>query len=150
MAVARSSATVTMQDVFGKTPFPWQEKVIAHMNLMRAPRRGVPPAAILLIQPTGGGKSMVRDTFAAAHGGIHSSPWPCRRERMRRLSRTRNRVRASCLPPSPVSSLPSLLSTGPTADVSSCCRPSFHKSMPNCQNPWRAPLALFQTTRTII
>jgi hypothetical protein len=76
MAVARSSATVTMQDVFGKTPFPWQEKVIAHMNLMRAPRRGVPPATILLRQPTGGGESMVRDNFAAAHGGIHWSISP--------------------------------------------------------------------------
>ena len=71
LAVARRLAAVTMQDVFGKTPFPWQEKVIAHMNLMRAPRRGVPPAPILLIELTGGGKSMVRDTFDAAHGGSH-------------------------------------------------------------------------------
>ena len=76
MVVARRLATVTMQDIFGKTPLPWQEKVIAHMNLMQGPRCGVPTAPILLIQPTGGGKSMVRDTFAAAHGGIHWSISP--------------------------------------------------------------------------
>jgi hypothetical protein len=76
MALARLLASVSMEDVFAKKPFPWQEDVIAHMNLMTASSRGIPPGAILLVQPTGGGKSMVRDTFAAAHGGIHWSVSP--------------------------------------------------------------------------
>eukprot|EP00550_Attheya_septentrionalis_P003008 CAMPEP_0198281358 /NCGR_PEP_ID=MMETSP1449-20131203/1336_1 /TAXON_ID=420275 /ORGANISM="Attheya septentrionalis, Strain CCMP2084" /LENGTH=664 /DNA_ID=CAMNT_0043977123 /DNA_START=30 /DNA_END=2020 /DNA_ORIENTATION=+ len=76
MALARRSARLTMKSIFDKIPFPWQENIIAHLNMMRMPRRGIPPAAVLLIQPTGGGKSMVRDTFAAAHGGIHWSISP--------------------------------------------------------------------------
>eukprot|EP00978_Attheya_sp_CCMP212_P033346 scaffold134081_cov81-Attheya_sp.AAC.1 len=76
MAVARRLASISMLDVFDKIPFPWQEDVIAHMNMMTAKHNGIPPAAILLVQPTGGGKSLVRDTFAVAHGGIHWSISP--------------------------------------------------------------------------
>jgi hypothetical protein len=55
MAVACRLATLTMQDVFGKIPFPWHEKVIALMNLMRAlrPVGGSLWLAIPLLQPMG-------------------------------------------------------------------------------------------------
>eukprot|EP00978_Attheya_sp_CCMP212_P009965 scaffold23876_cov51-Attheya_sp.AAC.3 len=76
MAIARRLASVSMLDVFDKIPFPWQEDVIAHMNLMMAKRNGIPPAAVLLVQPMGGGKSLVCDMFAVAHGGIHWSISP--------------------------------------------------------------------------
>ena len=36
----------------------------------------MPPAAVLLVAPTGEGKSMVRDIFAAGQGGIHWSISP--------------------------------------------------------------------------
>eukprot|EP00978_Attheya_sp_CCMP212_P034213 scaffold142364_cov30-Attheya_sp.AAC.1 len=55
MTLARRSARLTMKAIFDKIPFPWQENIIAHLNMMRMPRHGIPPAAVLLIQPTGGG-----------------------------------------------------------------------------------------------
>eukprot|EP00978_Attheya_sp_CCMP212_P023878 scaffold74070_cov67-Attheya_sp.AAC.1 len=39
-------------------------------------RGGIPPAAVLLVCPTGVGKSLVRDTYAAGLGGIHWSISP--------------------------------------------------------------------------
>jgi len=38
--------------------------------MMTNPRSGVPPGAVLLCQPTSGGKSITRDAFAACQGGV--------------------------------------------------------------------------------
>jgi superfamily II DNA helicase RecQ len=36
----------------------------------------VPPAAVLLVQPTGGGKSLLQDSYATGQSGLHWSISP--------------------------------------------------------------------------
>jgi hypothetical protein len=59
-----------MFDAFGKSPFPWQRAIITHLNLMTCPSSGIPPLPTFLCAPTGGGKSMARDYFAAGQGSV--------------------------------------------------------------------------------
>jgi superfamily II DNA helicase RecQ len=58
------------QGVFNATLYPWQTEVIQQMGLMRIPNSGVACAPLLLVRPTGGGKSMVRDVFSVLNAGV--------------------------------------------------------------------------------
>mgnify|MGYP002177090796 CR=1 FL=1 len=62
--------TYFQEEVFGTTPYPWQQEVIAHLCCMVIPNSGIPPAPVLLVRPTGGGKSAVRDVFSIMNGGF--------------------------------------------------------------------------------
>jgi superfamily II DNA helicase RecQ len=59
-----------MQEVFGTTPYQWQKEVITHLCLMRIPGSGTLPAPVLLVRPTGGGKSSVRDIYSVMYAGF--------------------------------------------------------------------------------
>ena len=59
-----------MVQVFGNKPYPWQQDVIAHLGCMRIPDSGLHPGAVLLVRPTGGGKSAVRDVYSVLEGGF--------------------------------------------------------------------------------
>lgn len=59
-----------MRGAFGLVPYDWQELVGSHLNQMTVKRSGVAPNSVFLCRPTAGGKSMVRDTFAAGQGGV--------------------------------------------------------------------------------
>jgi hypothetical protein len=63
-------ATDVMREVFGKTPYAWQQKVIAHLCCMQIPQSSIAPAPVLLVRPTGGGKSAVRDVSSILSGGF--------------------------------------------------------------------------------
>jgi hypothetical protein len=56
--------TAKMQGVFRVTPYPWQDEAIVPMALMNVSRGRVSCAPILLVRPTGGGKSLVRDVYS--------------------------------------------------------------------------------------
>ena len=62
-------ASVAMLDVFGCSPHAWQRSILAHLYRMST-KHGDPGPVLLVCQPTGGGKSMVRDTFAASSPGV--------------------------------------------------------------------------------
>ena len=55
---------------FGLTSHPWKEAIGSHLNKMLCPASNIAPGPVLLCQPTSSSKSLVRDTFAIAHGGI--------------------------------------------------------------------------------
>jgi superfamily II DNA helicase RecQ len=57
---------------FEKVPYPWQEIVISHLNkkACHPSQGGLEPSPVFLCHPTSGGKSLVRDTFAVAQGGV--------------------------------------------------------------------------------
>ena len=59
-----------MELAFGMSPFAWQEDILTHLLKMMSSRHPIAPAPTFLCQPTGGGKSLVRDTFAAGRGGV--------------------------------------------------------------------------------
>jgi superfamily II DNA helicase RecQ len=59
-----------MDQAFGFSPFAWQEDILVHLFKMSSSRHPLTPAPTFLCQPTGGGKSLVRDAFAAGRGGI--------------------------------------------------------------------------------
>jgi superfamily II DNA helicase RecQ len=59
-----------MEDVLGNTPYQWQKDVIGHMAMMPIPHSGIDCAPLLLVRPTGGGKSSVRDVFSLMNGGV--------------------------------------------------------------------------------
>jgi hypothetical protein len=61
---------ILMIDAFGKRPFPWQKAIITHLNLMNWPTSDIPPSPTFLCAPTGGGKSIACDYFAAGQGYI--------------------------------------------------------------------------------
>jgi hypothetical protein len=63
-------AVSLMEDVIGNTPYGWQKEVIRHMALMPLLNSGVDCAPILLVRPTGGGKSSVRDVFSLMGGVV--------------------------------------------------------------------------------
>jgi hypothetical protein len=68
--LSRHLVHCSMRNGFGLTPHPWQEVIGSHLNKMLCPASNIAPGPVLLCQPTGVGKSLVRDTFAVAHGGI--------------------------------------------------------------------------------
>jgi hypothetical protein len=59
-----------MQDAFGYTPFAWQDDILCHLLKMASTSHSIAPAPTFLCQPTGGGKSLVRDVFASGRGGV--------------------------------------------------------------------------------
>jgi superfamily II DNA helicase RecQ len=63
-------AVTYMEKVFGITPYPWQVEVITHLLMMSIDGSGVPAAPVLLVRPTGGGKSSVRDVHGVINGGV--------------------------------------------------------------------------------
>jgi hypothetical protein len=66
-----------MHHPFGKLLYEWQEAIfLAHFNLMMCVESNVPPAAVLLSQATGDGKSLVRDSYATGQSGLHWSISP--------------------------------------------------------------------------
>eukprot|EP00978_Attheya_sp_CCMP212_P018921 scaffold52326_cov46-Attheya_sp.AAC.1 len=67
--LAREIACLSMTSAFGLDPFPWQQHIVSHLNLMNSDDSGIDPGGVLLVHPTGGGKSLVRDSFAAGVGG---------------------------------------------------------------------------------
>jgi hypothetical protein len=74
--MCRQLAVLSMQNAFGRTPYDWQANVLCHLNKMTTKKSQVHPAPVFLCQPTGGGKSMVRDAFAAGQGGVTWSVSP--------------------------------------------------------------------------
>jgi superfamily II DNA helicase RecQ len=62
-----SVATEAMQTVFGVVPHAWQEQAISHMIALAKANSGTP---WLLVWPTGGGKSAVRDTVGVILAGV--------------------------------------------------------------------------------
>jgi hypothetical protein len=68
--LSRCLVHCSMPNGFGLTPHPWQEAIGSHLNKMLCPASNIAPGHVLLCQPTGSGKFLVRDTFAVAHGGI--------------------------------------------------------------------------------
>jgi len=65
----RELSACTMSDVFGLSAREWQLDVLTHLHSMTC-KTGPHPAPVFLCQPTGGGKSLFRDTFACSNGGI--------------------------------------------------------------------------------
>jgi superfamily II DNA helicase RecQ len=63
-------AKEVMEEVFERTPYPWQQKVIAHLCCMPLPDSGIYPVPVLLVRLTGGGKSAVRDVYSVLNGGF--------------------------------------------------------------------------------
>jgi hypothetical protein len=59
-----------MEAAFGISPYNWQEDAICHPLKMTNECLGLPPAPVFLCQPTGGGKSLVRDTLAETQGAV--------------------------------------------------------------------------------
>jgi ATP-dependent DNA helicase RecQ len=59
-----------MEEVFGATPYQWQKEVTTHLALMNLPDSGVRSGPVLLVRPTGGGKSSVRDVHGIINGGV--------------------------------------------------------------------------------
>jgi hypothetical protein len=62
-----SVATDAMQTVFGMAPHAWQEQAISHIIALAKADSGAP---LLLVRPTGGGKSAVRDTVGVILAGV--------------------------------------------------------------------------------
>jgi hypothetical protein len=58
----------SMWNGFGLTSHPWKEAIGSHLNKMLCPASNIAPGPVLLCQPAGSGKSLVRDTFAIAQG----------------------------------------------------------------------------------
>ena len=52
---------------FGKRPYEWQQNVLEHLKNMVKNCLCIP---LLLVHPTGGGKSGIRDTFAILQAGV--------------------------------------------------------------------------------
>jgi hypothetical protein len=69
-AHCRRLTTLSIRENFGMEGYDWQIGVGAHVNKMTSPGSDIDPAPIFLCQPTGGGKSLVRDGFVTAQGGI--------------------------------------------------------------------------------
>jgi superfamily II DNA helicase RecQ len=61
-------ASVAMLDVFGCSLHVWQQSILSH--LYRMSTKHGDPGPVLLCQPTGGGKSMVRNIFAVSSPGV--------------------------------------------------------------------------------
>jgi superfamily II DNA helicase RecQ len=57
-------STVAMPNVFGKMPYPWQLEILSHLSLMKKIDTSIYPGAVLLVRPTGGGKSSVREVYS--------------------------------------------------------------------------------------
>jgi hypothetical protein len=60
-------ASQVMQSIFGLVPHAWQEDVISHIFALAKDHSCAP---LLLVQPTGGGKSAVRDTVGVILAGV--------------------------------------------------------------------------------
>jgi hypothetical protein len=63
-------STVTMHDVLGKMPYPWQLEILSHLSLMKKIDTSIYPGAVLLVRPTGGGKSSVWDVYSVMCAGV--------------------------------------------------------------------------------
>jgi superfamily II DNA helicase RecQ len=63
-------ASSSMHDTFGYRPFPWQTEVLKQLYHMVSAKSPVQCHPTFLCQPTGGGKLMVRYTFALTVGGF--------------------------------------------------------------------------------
>jgi hypothetical protein len=66
----RSLAKEAMLEVFGRDAYDWQLDINTRLSQMMIPNSGVDPAPVLLVRPTGGGKSSVRDLHTHMFGGI--------------------------------------------------------------------------------
>jgi hypothetical protein len=63
-------STVAMHNVFGKMPYQWQLQIICHLSLMKTIDASICPGAVLLVRPTGDGKSSVRDVYSIMCAGV--------------------------------------------------------------------------------
>jgi len=69
--VARSIASTVARDVFGvNSLYEAQLNVLERLCLMRFKNSQINPSSILFIQPTGGGKSLVRDVYSVLFRGV--------------------------------------------------------------------------------
>eukprot|EP00978_Attheya_sp_CCMP212_P048277 scaffold496451_cov59-Attheya_sp.AAC.1 len=66
--LAGEIACLSMTSAFRLDPFPWQEHIVSHLNLMNSDDSGIDPGGVLLVRPTGGGKSLAHDSLAAGLG----------------------------------------------------------------------------------
>ncbi len=69
-------STVAMHNVFGKMPYRWQLQIICHISLMKTIDTSICPGAVLLVRPTGGGKSSVRDVYSVMCAGVSHTITP--------------------------------------------------------------------------
>ena len=70
LAACTKLANIAMKESFGRDSYSWQRRIVTHLNLMTTRSRCVIPSTTLLCAPTGGGKSLARDTFAAGQSGV--------------------------------------------------------------------------------
>ena len=63
-------AVEVMTSAFGLTPKSEQKSILSHLFAMIDPTNSKHAAPVFFCLPTGGGKSIVRDTFAATCGGV--------------------------------------------------------------------------------
>ena len=70
LAACAKLASITMKGAFGRDSYSWQRRIVTHLNLMQTHSRCVIPSTTLLCAPTGGGKPLARDTFAAGQSGV--------------------------------------------------------------------------------
>jgi superfamily II DNA helicase RecQ len=70
LQMCQELSEILMINAFVKRPFPWQKAIITHLNLMACPSSGIPPSPTFLCAPTGGGKLIARDSFAAGQGNV--------------------------------------------------------------------------------
>ena len=59
-----------MHDVFGKMPYQWQLEILSQLSFMKKIDTSIYPGAVLLVRPTGGGKSSVRDVYSVMCAGV--------------------------------------------------------------------------------
>jgi Ca2+/Na+ antiporter len=63
-------STVAMHNVFGKMLYQWQLQIISHLSLMKTIDASICPGAVLLVRPTSGSKSSVRDVYSVMCAGV--------------------------------------------------------------------------------
>jgi hypothetical protein len=58
-----STTKEVMLSAFSKAAYSWQLKTIVHLSKMASKKWNLAPSAVFLCRPTGGGLSLVRDTY---------------------------------------------------------------------------------------
>jgi hypothetical protein len=68
---------VAMHDVLGKMPCEWQVQIISHLSIMKKlGSTSICPGVILLLRPTGGGKSSVCGVYSIICTGVSLAVTP--------------------------------------------------------------------------
>ena len=62
--------TYFQEEAFGTSPYPWQHQIITQLCCMVIPNSGIPPAPVLLVEPTDDGKSVIRNILSITNGAF--------------------------------------------------------------------------------